>query len=328
MKRNVFPFPMKINDLTTVGSALKVVRAELVSITDESDLEASLILEEATGRNRSALLAFPEKELNLAEQEKILSLTSRRLEGSPLPYVLGKWEFYGNEFFVNPSVLIPRPETELMVDHAAAWLKQWKTGRMQEKLPDSGTLEGLSGNAVADIVGFGKDLRWPECADIGTGSGCIAVSLLKLFPALKFTACDISAAALETAQKNAELNGVEERINFLLSDLDEKLAGPLDLVCANLPYIPKERCRVLEVAKHEPLTALDGGRDGFDLYRRLFKGVREKMAAGGLILCELEYSQRNIALREASGSFPGAKIQIFNDLAGLPRLLEIQIKKL
>ena len=276
----------------TIENLLKFFSAELADITEDPGLEARLIVQHVTGLSRPVLLSHPEREISDAEVFRIREMCSRRREGFPLPYLLGEWEFYGRPFFVDPSVLIPRPETELLVEKASAFLKSH---------PE---------------INFAYD--------IGTGSGCIAISLLCEFSGLKIAAVDRHRNALLTACKNAERHGVRDRFIPVQADLFSSFASAPSLICANLPYIPSDTCKTIEPARFEPLSALDGGRDGFDLYRLLFQQIQHKIVEKSLILCEIEYRQRELALRAAAEYFPDCKIEVLDDLAGQPRLLEIK----
>lgn len=272
--------------------ALRTAAAELSDITDDPLLEARLIIQKATGLSRPVLLSHPELKLKEDTYAKFQELFSQRKQGIPLPYILGEWEFYGHSFNVCPSVLIPRPETELLVEQAAAWLKK------------------------------NPDIR--RGYDIGTGSGCIAISLLLAFPELLMTAADIKREALRIACSNAERHSCRERFSPIQSDLFSAFGAGAQLICANLPYIPTETCKTIEPARFEPLSALDGGADGFDLYRLLFRDLRNKIEEKCLILCEIEYRQRELALRTAESFFPDRSARVLDDLAGLPRLLRIE----
>ena len=275
-----------------LSEALRRTRSALESVTDEAPLEAQLLVEKAAGVSRSALLTHPERELSAEQAAALAELTARRSQGTPLPYILGEWGFYGHMFRVNPAVLIPRPETELLVEEASAWLKRHPEIRM----------------------GY----------DIGTGSGCIAVSLLLDRPDLRMTAVDRSREALKTAVTNARNLGCGERFFPVLGDLASALCGGSALICANLPYIPSETCEDLEAARFEPLSALDGGTDGFELYRRLFADLAPRIQTGSLLLCEIEYRQEQLAADTAAAYFPNADIRVMKDLAGQPRLLRIE----
>ncbi len=275
-----------------LSEALRRTRSALESVTDEAPLEAQLLVEKAAGVSRSALLTHPERELSAEQSAALAELTARRSQGTPLPYILGEWGFFGHMFRVNPAVLIPRPETEMLVEEASAWLKRHPEIRM----------------------GY----------DIGTGSGCIAVSLLLDRPDLRMTAVDRSREALKTAVANARELGCGERFFPVLGDLASALRGGSALICANLPYIPSETCGDLEAARFEPLSALDGGADGFELYRRLFADMAPRIQTGSLLLCEIEYRQEQLAAETAAAYFPNADIHVMRDLAGQPRLLRIE----
>ena len=274
-----------------IGEALRHFRSELFGSADDPSLETQLIFQKATGLSRPVLLSHGERLLDPAAESEIREMIRRRKEGFPLPYLLGAWEFYGHTFEVDPSVLIPRPETELLVEHAEAWLR---------KHPEVHR-------------GF----------DIGTGSGCIAISLLLDFPELCMTAVDIRPDTLRTAKRNAERHHCSERFFPVRASLFSAFTGNAELVCANLPYIPSRTCPEIEPAKYEPLTALDGGPDGFDLYRLLFQQLAHKITEGSLILCEIEYRQGELAAETAREYFPGKPVSILEDLAGQPRLLRI-----
>lgn len=283
----------------TIGEALEYIRLMLLSgdISETPSLDAQEILEKATGLHRPVLLTHPDKNLSEIEKQNILKMTERLMQHEPLPYILGEWGFFGNSFIVTSDVLIPRPETEMLVEKAIQWLKQ---------------------NAKVRYA-----------VDIGTGSGCIALSILKSLQdqEIYFYSTDISFDALLVARKNTIRMGFDRQNLLLQGDLASPVKGPLGLVCANLPYIPSERCKILNVAKTEPILALDGGRDGFEHYRKLFKDIQNKLLPKAIILCEIEYSQKNIALKAANSYFPKAQISVDNDYYGMPRILSIQIQE-
>ena len=266
--------------------------SNLNPVTEDAVLEARLIIQKVTGLSRPVLLSHPERLLSESEITAIQSLVEQRIRGIPLPYLLGEWEFFGHPFFVNPSVLIPRPETELLVEQASSWLM---------KHP-------------AICRGF----------DIGTGSGCIAISLLLAHPELQMYAVDIRRDTLRTAVSNAVRHGCRERFHPVQADIFSALKCEAHLICANLPYIPTKTCSLIEPARFEPMTALDGGADGFELYRLLFEQITDKIRGDYLIACEIEYRQREQALKTAETFFPESQILVLEDLAGQPRLLLIQ----
>lgn len=277
---------------TEAGSWLKAARQRLAQV-ENPGLEAQVILEHVLRQPRAVLLAHLERELTAAQLADLDKMLIRRLSGEPLPYLLGRWEFYGLELMVTPDVLIPRPETELLVEQALGWLKTHPDRR--------------------------------RAADVGTGSGAISAALLSQVPDLHVTAADISYPALKVAQTNLAAHKVISRCTLLQSDLLSACSGPFDLICANLPYIPTRTLSDLEVARSEPALALDGGADGLRLIERLLVDASRVLANGGLLLLEIEDSQGESAPWLARTFFPGAAIDLHFDLAGLPRLVSIAL---
>jgi release factor glutamine methyltransferase len=304
----------------TLQSVLESAADRLRSHSDTPELDAQVLLASVLKQSRSWLAAHPEARLD-RELAAAFDAQIQRLErGEPLPYVLGEWEFFGLTFRVTPDVLIPRPETELLVEHAIAWLRKLN-------------VEGRKLNV----------------ADIGTGSGCIAISLAVNVPEIQVTATDISSAALTLARGNAERLHVSERVTFLQSDLipdddrgpwtvdDESQSmvhrppssvvgrpSSFDLIVANLPYIPTDTLHGLPIFRREPTLALDGGMDGLDFIRRLLAKAPARLAPGGMMLLEIEASQGQSASALAREIFPKAAVKIHQDLVGHDRLIEIQ----
>jgi release factor glutamine methyltransferase len=273
------------------------ITRRLAPISDTPVLHASVLIAHIINRPRTWVLAHPELTLT-AEQEKQLDDSLMQLEsGEPFPYVLGHWEFFGLEFDVTPDVLIPRPETELLVEKAIAWLQESSVRR--------------------------------TVADIGTGSGVIAVSIAMNVPDVQLLATDISLKALEVARRNAIKFDVIDRIDFVQCDLLPYHIASLpteshfDLICANLPYIPTETLRQLPIFGREPSLALDGGADGLDPFRRLLGLAPEWLAPNGLMLMEIESSMGMQALSLACDTFSNARVHLHQDLVGHDRLLEI-----
>lgn len=265
--------------------------------------DLQVLLAHATGKNRAWVLAHPEAVLTPEQEQTFLALKARYEAGEPLPYLLGHWEFYGLDFHVSPDVLIPRSETELLIDSALARARMRST--------------------------TGAGLRF---IDIGTGSGCIPVTLATLLPDAEISATDISPAALAVARLNAEKHGVAQRITFYEADLFSSSAEPstvhrlpstFDLILSNPPYIPTDTLRELPIYGREPTLALDGGPDGMEVIRRLLGQSKRWLAAGGTLLLEIEYRQGAQAAALARENFPEADIHIHKDLAGLDRLLAI-----
>jgi release factor glutamine methyltransferase len=267
---------------------------DLAAVSESPGLDAQVLIAHTLNSSRSWVLAHPEAVLSVAQVNFLSEARQALLQGKPLPYILGHWEFYGLDFLVTPDVLIPRPETELMVEQALQWLAQH---------PDAS-----------------------QVVDIGTGSGCIAVSLAARQPNIKIVAIDISPGAIEVARQNAHKHSVASRIEFILSDLLSAIEGCFELVCANLPYIPSAALQSLAVAQNEPLLALDGGLDGLDLIRRLFQQTPASLAKNSLLLAEIEAGQGNTARQVAQAVFPAAQISLLQDLSGRDRLLKIETR--
>jgi release factor glutamine methyltransferase len=281
------------DDLHTLSEWLELLRRSMAQFSDTPSLDGQVLLAQILERPRAWVMAHPQAELTDEQGARLQSQLQRLKAGEPLPYVLGHWEFYGLDFQLNPAVLIPRPETELLVDQGLAWLQA---------------------NPSRSLA-----------ADIGTGSGCIAVSLAAHHPELCVTATDLSAAALETARKNATRHGVARRVRFVQTDLLAALRGPFDLICANLPYIPSAELKKLAVFRREPSLALDGGPDGLALTRRLLAQAVHKLASRGLLLVEIEASQGDQVLSLAGQFFPAAQSDVLADLAGRQRLLRVEL---
>lgn len=293
--------------LTDAGAArlqpgsIQQIQAEiafrLAECSDVPVLEAQVLLAHVLEKPRAWIIAHPEAQLDPMKVESLDAIVGRRLAGEPLPYLLGKWEFFGLEFSITPAVLIPRPETELLVEHALTWLKP---ARHQ----------------------LGRRLH---IADIGTGSGCIAVSLAVHIPGCHIAALDIARDTLEVARINVGRHQVEDRVRLIQGDLLKPFANQsFDLICANLPYIPTSALADLPVFDREPHLALDGGLDGLSLIRKLLAQARHSLARGGSLLLEIEAGQGNAVRELAHVVFPGATVSLYQDLAGKDRLVSIQ----
>jgi release factor glutamine methyltransferase len=236
-------------------------------------------------------MAHPEAMLT-SGQTLALSEALRRVEiGEPLPYLLGKQEFFGLDFAVTRDTLIPRPETELLVEKALDWLRAFPSRRL--------------------------------AAEVGTGSGCISVSLATQIRDLKIIASDLSLPAIQVARQNAQTHAVAGRVFFQQADLLPASGRRFNLIVANLPYIPSWKLPGLRVSSFEPRLALDGGPDGLAVISRLLAQAPDRLASGGLILLEIEAGQAEAALALVSRAFPRAQITIFQDLAGYDRVVRI-----
>ncbi len=277
-----------------VRTALIQAAEELgLSQVESPRLTAELLMARVLGWERVRVLAHPESPLPPGAAERFFSLVRRRTAGEPLQYILGEQEFYGFPFRVTPAVLIPRPETEILVEQAV--LAARETGP--------------------------RRLRF---VDVGTGSGCIAVSFAREIPQAEGWAADISIEALAVARENAARNGVQERVGLLLCDLLEGFAPRpcFDLVLSNPPYVAVEDAELLPkvVREHEPPIALYSGASGLGAYRRLIPQAAARLVPGGRLLLELGAGVAG----QVSGLAERAGLSvetIVGDLQGIPRCL-------
>ncbi len=264
-------------------------------VSETAFLDTQVLLAHVLGRTRSWVMAHPEATLSAEQQKKLEAALKRLVGGEPLPYLLGSWEFYGLDFSVTPAVLIPRPETELLVEQALDWLKQHPGRRL--------------------------------AVDVGTGSGCIALALARNVPDLEVLACDVSLDVLRVARRNVHRYDLDNRVHCiqvdLLPEIGDARTSPrrFDLICANLPYVPSETLAGLPVSRREPCLALDGGPDGLQVIRRLLVVAPGRINLPGLLLIEIEASQGAAAKALAENAFPGADIRVLKDLAGRERLV-------
>jgi release factor glutamine methyltransferase len=285
-----------------IGERFVFIRQLLAPVSETASLDVQVLLAHILQKPRAWVLAHPEALLTL-QQERVLDQAVQRLQaGEPLPYVLGEWEFYGLPFIVTPAVLIPRPETELLVDYAIQWL---------ERRPE--LLRCLTARLAV--------------LDVGTGSGCIAVALAARLPGLKIAATDLSPSALEVARRNTSRHQVAAQICLLQSDLLSAFSPQptFHLICANLPYIPQETLPNLPVYSREPALALDGGSGGLTLLRQLLHQAVSCLAPGGLLLLEIEASQGQVVPALARQVFSSAAVDLHRDLAGCDRLVSIHL---
>ncbi len=257
--------------------------------TDEAALDAEVLARHVLDCDRATLLTRARDPLPSAFDRLYRELIARRIAREPIAHIVGHREFWGLEFEVTPAVLIPRPETELLVEEALS------------ALPHR--------DGVRRII------------DVGTGSGCLAVTLAVEFPAAAVVGTDMSAAALAVAGRNAERHNAAGRITFLETDLLLDVAGPADLIVSNPPYVPAGDGAALapEVARYEPPSALYGGHDGLDVIRRLLADARRPLAPDGWLIVEFGFGQGS-AMRGAAADAGWTVVRIRSDLQGIPRV--------
>ena len=274
-----------------VGEALGRARRALAQSSDSPAGDARRLVAEAIGRSTAWVLGHPEVRLDDPQAVWLDQAVARCGAGEPLAYVLGWWEFYGRRFHVSPAVLIPRPETESLVERVLGYLRSHPQAR--------------------------------EVADVGTGSGCVAVTLASEAPDVRILAVDVSRSALEVARANARAHGVDGRIRWVQSDLLTSFRATWDVIVANLPYIPNPRLAHLEVARYEPLVALDGGQDGLETVRRLADGLAGRLRPGGLAALEIDEGQGETLRLLLRSGFAAAEVRVEPDLSGLERYVMV-----
>lgn len=260
----------------------------------DSQLEAEVLLRLALQYDRAQFYASLNEPVAPELHKHIYELVTRRTGGEPLAYITGYKEFYGLDFIVSPAVLIPRQETELLVDTALAFACERPIGRI-------------------------------SVADIGTGSGAIVVALAKNLPDAQVYATDRSPDALAVAAQNCRKHSVQDRISLLQGDLLTPLPHPVDLIVSNPPYIASELLPELAPeVRREPQLALDGGAQGLQVIRRLIEQAPAALNAGGRMIVEISPEQLDAVREIAHAHFPNANIEHRNDLLGLPRCVTIQ----
>jgi release factor glutamine methyltransferase len=297
-------------------TALKLGIGKLRAAGIPSDtLAAELLLLHATGRSRTSIYSHPEETLSDEQSQNYLSLIEKRAAGVPTQHLTGRQEFWGLEFEVMPDVLIPRAETEHVIEVAL----------------DRLALRDLHSQQKQNMTGEGLLL-----ADIGTGSGCIAIALAKEFPAAQIYALDISVAALAVALRNATRLGFSDRIHFQESNLLQGVSSrsplatrhsPLsfDLIASNPPYIGRREAATLarEVRDHEPELALYGGEEGHELYADLISQSAAHLKPGGVLVLELGHNSLP-AVQPFFNTPDWTNVGVTNDLAGIPRVLSVE----
>jgi release factor glutamine methyltransferase len=256
---------------------------------EDAPLETELLLEYALKISRVQLYLDLDHKLTPRQEQNFWRLVERRLIGEPTAYITTHREFYGLDFYVDPDVLIPRPESELLVEKA---------------------------------LGLMQNHHLPAIADIGTGCGAIAISLALELPQAKIYATDISAAALEVALVNCQKHGVTGRVCLLQGDMLEPLLEPVDLIIANLPYVKESEIIPMSF---EPRLALDGGTEGTERICQLCRQVSNKLSPGGHLLLEMGQGQRGAVTTLLHSLFPDGEIEVMSDLSGIERVLHLSL---
>jgi len=257
---------------------------------EDASLEGEILLRHALGIDRVQLYSDLNRELNDEQEEKYWQLVQRRLKGEPTAYITMHREFYGLDFYIDRRVLIPRPETELLVEKA---------------------------------LGLVRERHFRRVGDIGTGCGAIAISLALNLPRLEIYASDVSVDALEVARINCRKHGLAKRIQLRHGDMLEPLPGPVDLIVANLPYVTGPEISRSGLANFEPCLALDGGREGLDKISRLCAQARDKLRPHGSMLLEIGQGQSRSVTDLMRYHFPSAAVEIIPDLQGIERVISL-----
>ena len=260
---------------------------------DSAEADARLLMAHALGVDRAELIANGERALTVEQAEAIDALAARRLKREPVARIFGHKEFWSLSLQIDPAVLVPRPETETVVEAA---------------------LDAVARDA--------RPMAQLRILDIGTGSGALLLALLSELPNAVGTATDISAAALDVARANAECSGLAGRCTFIACDIAAGVPGPFDLIVSNPPYVVHGEIASLppEVRDYDPAPALDGGADGLDGYRAIAAQARSLLAPGGKLIVELGAGQE-AAVRALFTKAGLAAAAVLNDLAGIPRAL-------
>jgi len=281
-----------------LNEALRSTTQSLVAARiDFPFIEAELLLGHVLGMSKTQLHTEPERALTPTETECLCHLVQQRLHHEPAAYILRRCEFYGTAFYTDYRTLIPRPETELLVEKA---------------------------------IESAHCLSYPEkqitIADIGTGCGAMAISLALALPKVKIYAVDISASALQVAEINCQHHRVDNQVELLQGHLLEPLSHSVDMIVANLPYIKTCEFKDLspEISHFEPMIALAGGQDGLDVIRQMLEQIPGKLSRGACLLLEIGQGQSEAVTSLINNCFSQLAIELFPDLGGIDRVLRVK----
>jgi release factor glutamine methyltransferase len=282
----------KVKNMTVKDVLAKAISVLIEKKVETPAKEAGVLLAYILKKDASWLYAHPEFQLSAAEIKKYDSIVSKRSKSMPFQYIVNNQEFMSLDFYVNPYCLIPRPETEILVEAALAWINE----------------------------SYCENIR---VLDIGTGSGAICVSIAHYAAKTIIDALDVSGQALQIAETNAKRHNVEGRIRFINADfLQWKNEEPYSVILSNPPYIPHNEISMLmsEVKDYEPLTALDGGSDGLLFYRYLASEVKRMMTLEGTIFVEVGIGQAECVVEMFT--YQGLKTSVYKDFAGIDRVVQ------
>jgi len=275
----------------TLKQALSQARGLLAAKgIEDTALESELLLRHALKISRVQLYLDLSRELSPKQEETFWRLVKRRLNGEPAAYITGHREFYGFDFYVAPNVLIPRPESELLVEKA---------------------------------LNLAHHRNISTIAEIGTGCGAIAISLALNLPEAKIYATDISAPALKVALFNCRKHGVASRICLLQGDMLDPLPEPVDLIVANLPYVRESELPPTGPVSFEPILALNGGPEGLEKIHQLCQQAGSKLSPQGCLLLEIGQGQGKAVTSSLCSLFPSARIEVGSDLSGMERVVSL-----
>ena len=281
-----------------VRDALRQAREKLrASGVEDASFEAEYLLRHALGCTRESLIMALDSDVSSSDQLRFDSVIDRRAAGEPSAYITDHKEFYGLDFKVDSRALIPRPETELLVE--------------------------LALECAARCTSGGES---PTIAEVGVGCGAITIVLALNLPRSRVIATDISPAALELASENVSRHGVEDRVTLLEGDLLQSVSAPIDILVSNPPYIPSAQLATLprEIRDHEPRVALDGGDDGMAVIKRLIEQAKDKLRPGGAMFVEIGWDFGHRVVANARALWPESEVSISPDLAGLDRVLTLR----